>query len=160
MARSVNKATLIGNVGQAPEVRSTANGGKVATFSVATSTEWTDAQGAKQERTQWHRCVVWNRGAKGGLADVVEKYVNKGDKIYVEGMIEYRDWTDKENNKRTSTEIRVEELTLLGGNPAARDGAAPRQARPAQTAKPAAAAEEFAGFPGGAGDDGDEELPF
>jgi hypothetical protein len=91
MSRSLNKAELIGNVGQDPEVRSTSNGGRVATFSLATSRTWNGPTGDRQEKTEWHRVVVWN-GSKGqgeGLADVVEKYVKKGDKIYISGPIEY-----------------------------------------------------------------------
>jgi single-strand DNA-binding protein len=84
VSRSLNKATLIGNVGSDPEVRSTANGGRVATFSLATSNIWNDASGTKQEKTEWHRCVAWNQG-KQTLADVVERYVKKGEKVFVEG---------------------------------------------------------------------------
>src|SRR5882672_3137852 len=105
---------LIGNLGSDPEVRSTTGGNRVATFSLATSRTWNSANGEKQEKTEWHRCVVWN--TKGtGLADVVEKYCKKGDKIYVEGRIEYRQWQDKENQTRYSTEINVRELVMLGG---------------------------------------------
>lgn len=127
MANGVNKAILIGNVGQVPEVRSTQNGARVATFSLATSRTWKDERGEKQEKTEWHRCVAWNArsGAGMGLADVVEKYVGKGQKVYVEGAIEYRQWTDKENQTRYTTEIRVRELVLLtsgGGATAAAAG--------------------------------------
>ena len=86
MSRSLNKVTLIGNLGNDPEVRSTTGGNRVATFSLATSRSWNDAGGAKQEKTEWHRCVVWNT-KNSQLADIVEKYVKKGDKIYVEGRI-------------------------------------------------------------------------
>ncbi|MGI8548631.1 MAG: single-stranded DNA-binding protein [Gemmatimonadaceae bacterium] len=92
MSRSLNKATLIGNVGQDPEVRTTQNGGRVATFSLATSRTWNGPNGDRQEKTEWHRVVVWNAG-KGqgeGLANIVEKYVKKGDKLYVEGPIDHR----------------------------------------------------------------------
>src|SRR3989454_8994754 len=105
---------LIGNLGSDPEVRSTTSGNRVATFSLATSRQWNSQNGEKQEKTEWHRCVVWN--TKGtGLADVVEKYCKKGDRIYVEGRIEYRQWQDKENQTRYSTEINVRELLMLGG---------------------------------------------
>ena len=114
MSRSLNKVTLIGNLGNDPEVRSTTGGNRVATFSLATSRSWNDASGTKQEKTEWHRCVVWN--TKGtGLADVVEKYCKKGDRIYVEGRIEYRQWQDKDGQTRYSTEINVRELIMLGG---------------------------------------------
>ncbi|MBV9880584.1 MAG: single-stranded DNA-binding protein [Gemmatirosa sp.] len=114
MSRSLNKVILIGNLGSDPEVRSTPTGGRVAQFSLATSRTWNDPNGVKQEKTEWHRCVVWN--TKGSsLADIVERYVKKGDKIYVEGRIEYRQWQDKDGQTRYSTEINVRELTMLGG---------------------------------------------
>ena len=118
MSRSLNKVTLIGNLGSDPEIRSTPGGGRVAQFSLATSRTWNDQNGGKQEKTEWHRCVVWN--SKGSqLADIVEKYVKKGEKLYVEGRIEYRQWQDKDGQTRYSTEINVRELLLLGGK---RDG--------------------------------------
>ncbi len=143
MSRSLNKAMLIGNVGQDPEVRSTQNGGRVATFSLATSRTWNGPSGDRQEKTEWHRCVVWNagRGQGMGLADVVEKYVKKGDKLYVEGPIEYRQWQDKENQTRYTTEIRVRELVMLSGRGGNSDfdgeGGA---SRPARASTPARAA--------------------
>ena len=159
MSRSLNKAMLIGNVGNDPEVRSTQGGSRVATFSVATSRSWKDAAGAKQEKTEWHRCVVWN-SKHSSLADIVEKYVKKGDKLYIEGAIEYRQWQDKDGNTRYSTEINVRELTMLG-SPAG----APAD-RPAAAAKPAATAaqkrneaDDFEDFPGALVDD-DDDLPF
>ena len=114
MSRSLNKVTLIGNLGNDPEVRSTTGGNRVATFSLATSRTWNDQSGSKQEKTEWHRCVVWNtKGSQ--LADIVEKYVKKGDKLYVEGRIEYRQWQDKDGQTRYSTEINVREMIMLGG---------------------------------------------
>lgn len=168
MSRSLNKATLIGNVGQDPEVRSTQNGGRVATFSLATSRTWSGPSGDRQEKTEWHRCVVWNAG-KGqgmGLADVVEKYVKKGDKLYVEGAIEYRQWQDKENVTRYTTEIRVRELVMLsakGGGDF--DGEAPPQrARAATPARSnsgggSSSSAEFEDFPAALQDE-DDDLPF
>src|SRR6185312_14110525 len=105
---------LIGNLGSDPEVRSTTGGSRVATFSLATSRQWNAPNGEKREKTEWHRCVVWNNKAS-TLADDVEKYCKKGDKIYVEGRIEYRQWQDKDNQTRYSTEINVRELLMLGG---------------------------------------------
>ena len=99
MSRSLNKVTLIGNLGSDPEVRSATGGNRVANFSLATSRAWNDASGAKQEKTEWHRCVVWNSKVS-QLADVVERYVKKGDKLYVEGRIEYRQWQDKDGQTR------------------------------------------------------------
>jgi single-strand DNA-binding protein len=172
MSRSLNKATLIGNVGQDPEVRSTTNGGRVATFSLATSRSWSGPNGDRQEKTEWHRCVVWNAGRaqaggdKGmGLADVVEKYVKKGDKLYVEGPIEYRQWQDKENQTRYTTEIRVRELLMLSGRAGGGDfdGDSPpsRASRPAAAARGGAAPAggEFEDFPAALQDE-DDDLPF
>jgi single-strand DNA-binding protein len=168
MSRSLNKVTLIGNLGNDPEVRSTTGGNRVATFSLATSRSWNDASGSKQEKTEWHRCVVWNTKSS-QLADIVEKYVKKGDKIYVEGRIEYRQWQDKENQTRYSTEINVRELIMLGGGSGGRGGGAgadsdveagsrTRSAAPAK-AKTGAGGDDFEDFPGALTDE-DDDLPF
>ena len=102
MAGSLNKVTIIGNVGKEPEVRSFQNGGRVASFSVATSERWKDKQsGEQKERTEWHRISVLNEN----LVGVVEKYVRKGTKLYLEGQLETRKWTDKEGAEKYSTEI-------------------------------------------------------
>src|SRR5205814_9983238 len=164
VSRSLNKVMLIGNLGSDPEVRSTTGGNRVATFSLATSRQWNSPNGEKQEKTEWHRCVVWN--TKGtGLADVVEKYCKKGDKIYVEGRIEYRQWQDKENQTRYSTEIKVRDMIMLGGG-SGRGGdfdgessgrsRAPAAASAKSGAAGGAGGEDFTEFPGGLeeGDDG------
>src|SRR5687768_7000581 len=153
MSRSLNKVTLIGNLGNDPEVRSTTGGNRVATFSLATSRSWVDQSGNKQEKTEWHRCVIWNtKGSQ--LADIVEKYVKKGDKLYVEGRIEYSQWQDKDGQTRYTTEINVRELIMLGGGRGASgdfDGES-RSARgvpaKAKAGAGAAAGEEFEDFPG------------
>lgn len=121
MSRSLNKVTLIGNLGADPEVRTTSGGGRVATFSLATSRSWNSQSGEKQEKTEWHRCVVWNSKVS-TLADVVERYLKKGDKVYVEGRIEYRQWTDKEGQTRYTTEINVRELIMLSGRSGGGEG--------------------------------------
>jgi single-strand DNA-binding protein len=170
MSRSLNKVTLIGNLGNDPEVRSTTGGNRVATFSLATSRSWNDASGSKQEKTEWHRCVVWNTKSS-QLADIVEKYVKKGDKLYVEGRIEYRQWQDKENQTRYSTEINVRELIMLGGGSGSgaraasgdfdaesNGGSRARVAAPAK-AKTGAGADDFEDFPGALADE-DDDLPF
>ena len=165
MSRSLNKVTLIGNLGNDPEVRATTGGNRVATFSLATSRTWNSASGERQEKTEWHRCVVWNtKGSQ--LADIVEKYVKKGDKIYVEGRIEYRQWQDKENQTRYTTEINVRELIMLGSRGGGGDfeggGGAPARARSTEKAKSGAAAAgggDFEDFPG-ALEDEDDDLPF
>ena len=113
MSGSVNKATILGNVGSDPEIRSMQNGDWVSSFSLATSETWKDKSGERQEKTQWHKVVVFNQNIVG----VVEKYVKKGSKLYVEGQIETRKWTDKEGKDNYTTEIVIKpfkgELTLL-----------------------------------------------
>lgn len=105
----VNKVQLLGNIGKDPEVRETKSG-KVVNLVLATSERYTDKNGQKQENTEWHNLVVF-----GKLADVVSKYVKKGDKLYVEGSITTRKWEDKEGNTRYNTDIKVRDLTMLGG---------------------------------------------
>ena len=163
MSRSLNKVTLIGNLGADPEIRTTSTGKKVAQFSVATGRQWTSASGEKQEKTEWHKCVAWNGGGKGtGLADIIERYVKKGDKIYVEGAIEYRQYEDKDKQTRYVTEINVREILLLGGGAGGGRGeggydGGSRAARPAASAK-AGGGDGFEDFP--AAMDGDDDLPF
>lgn len=106
---SVNRVTLLGNIGKDPEVRETKSG-NIANLTLATSEKYTDKNGQKQENTEWHNLVVY-----GKLADVVSKYVKKGDKLYVEGSITTRKWEDKEGNTRYTTEVKVRDLTMLGG---------------------------------------------
>ena len=164
MSRSLNKVTLIGNMGQDPEVRSTGTGGRVANFSLATSRQWTGAGGDKQEKTEWHRIVAWNNSKGGtGLADIVEKYCKKGDKLYVEGRVEYRSWQDKEGQTRYTTEIIANEIIMLSGK-----GGAEGSYTPARAAAGAGAAakkegkdgkESFDDFPE-ALDNEDDDLPF
>lgn len=160
MSRSLNKVMLIGNVGNDPEVRSTQGGNRVATISLATSRTWNDSAGKKQEHTEWHRLVVWNT-KNSQLADIVEKYVKKGDKLYVEGRIEYRQWQDKEGQTRYSTEINVRELTMLGSPGGAPPSQEPRAAKPAPAARATKPKpdDDFEDFPGALADD-DDDLPF
>ncbi|HYH79393.1 MAG TPA: single-stranded DNA-binding protein, partial [Longimicrobium sp.] len=101
---------LIGNTGSDPEIRTIPNGARVAQFSVATSRRWNDKNGQQQEKTEWHRVVAWEK-----LVDVIERYVKKGDRIYVEGEIEYRQYQDKDGVTKYATEIRAREILLLGG---------------------------------------------
>jgi single-strand DNA-binding protein len=164
VSRSLNKVTLIGNLGADPEVRSTPGGNRVATFSLATSRQWNSPSGEKQEKTEWHRCVVWNSKVS-TLADIVERYVKKGDKVYVEGRIEYRQWQDKEGQTRYSTEINVRELIMLSSRSGAPDaeGSDAASRRPAAAAKPAGATAagggDFEDFRG-ALEEEDDDLPF
>lgn len=113
MSRSLNKAILIGNLGQDPEIRTTGGGQRVAQFSLATTRTWNDQQGQKQEKTEWHRIVAWGR-----LVDIIERYVKKGDRLYIEGEIQYRQYDDKEGVTRYVTEINCRDMMMLG----ARDG--------------------------------------
>jgi len=110
VSRSLNKAILIGNLGQDPEIRTTGGGQRVGQFSLATTRTWNDQSGQKQEKTEWHRIVVWGR-----LVDVVERYVKKGDRLYVEGEIQYRQYEDKEGVTKYTTEINLREMIMLGG---------------------------------------------
>ncbi|CAN2048013.1 Single-stranded DNA-binding protein [Candidatus Magnetomoraceae bacterium gMMP-1] len=96
----INKAILVGHLGQAPEIRYTPNGVPVTNFSIATNEYWVDKEGQKQKRTEWHRIVTFQR-----LAEICGEYLSKGSLVYVEGKIQTRDWTDKEGVKRYTTEI-------------------------------------------------------
>jgi len=155
VSRSLNKVMLIGNLGADPEVRSTSNGSRVATLSLATSRQWTTKAGEKQEKTEWHRCVVWNQGGS-GLADVVEKYLKKGDRVYVEGRIEYRSWQDKEGQKRYSTEINVRDMVMLSGRGDGGGGGEGRRSAAASKGAPSGDA-GTAGSGAGAGAQGKED---
>jgi len=106
---SVNRVHLIGRLGQNPEIRTTESGNTVANFSVATSEKWKDKNGNKQEDTEWHRIVIW-----GKLAEVVEKYVKKGDMLYLEGKLKTRTW-EKDGVTRYATEIHAYSMQMLGG---------------------------------------------
>ena len=149
MARSLNKALLIGNLGADPEIRTTTDGTKVAGLSVATNRNWTDRDGQAQERTEWHRVVAW-----ANLAEIAEQYLSRGDRVYIEGEIQYRSYEDRDGATRYVTEIRARELVMLGG----RDNGASAAAVPAQadSRQPVAA--------GAPGEDPnvlpDDDLPF
>jgi single-strand DNA-binding protein len=156
MARSLNKVMLIGNVGSEPEIRTTSGGKRVAKFSVATNRSFTDRSGQQQEKTEWHRCTAWER-----IAEIIEQYVHKGDRIYVEGSIEYSQTEDEGGKPRYWTDIVVREMVMLsggaggggtggggGGQDYANRGASRRQSAPA---------------PGPAGtpfESDDDDLPF
>jgi single-strand DNA-binding protein len=115
MAGGINKVILIGNLGNDPEMRHTPNGAGVCEFRLATNEAWTDKQGQRQERTEWHRVVVW-----GKKAEVCSKYLSKGRQVYVEGRLRTRSWEDKEGNKRYTTEVVANDVQFLGG--AGREG--------------------------------------
>ncbi len=114
---SVNKAIVLGNLGQDPDVRSTSGGQMVANFSVATNRSWTGKDGQKQEQTEWHNIVAW-----GKLAEIIEQYLKKGDQVYIEGRLQTRSWEDKSGEKRKTTEIVAQEMVMLGSGGGSRGG--------------------------------------
>lgn len=107
---SVNKVILIGRLGQNPEVRYTPSGAAVANFSVATNESWTDKSGQKQERTEWHKVVVW-----GKLAELCSQYLTKGRQAYIEGRLQTRQWQDKDGQTKYTTEVQAQTVQFLGG---------------------------------------------
>ena len=107
---SVNKVILVGNLGRDAELRYTPGGAAVATLNLATTEVWNDKGGQRQEKTEWHRVVLW-----GKQAESLQEYLTKGKQIYVEGRLQTRQWDDKDGNKRYTTEIKADRITLLGG---------------------------------------------
>jgi single-strand DNA-binding protein len=165
MAGSVNKVILIGNVGKDPEIRSTNDGTRIANFTLATSETWRDkASGERKERTEWHRIVIFNDR----LTDVVEKYVKKGAKLYIEGALQTRKWTDKEGQERYTTEVVLQrfrgELTMLdsrGGGSGGGDYAeAEASGGGGGFGGGAAGGNRSGASRGGGGADLDDEIPF
>ena len=171
MAGSVNKVIIIGNVGKDPEIRSTQSGGKIANITLATSESWNDkASGERKEKTEWHRVVIFNDR----LVDVVERFVKKGEKLYVEGALQTRKWTDQSGQEKYTTEIVVDrfrgDITLLGGRNSGSEtysgstesgysGGSARQA----TRQPARGGDSASWEPnrGGVGNgDLDDDIPF
>ena len=123
MAGSVNKVTLVGNLGKDPEARSMNNGGEVVSFTLATSETWNDRDGNKQEKTEWHNVVIFNEN----LGKVAKNYLRKGQKAYIEGQLQTRKWTDQNGNDRYTTEVVLQrfrgELVLLSGREGGGGGA-------------------------------------
>ncbi len=109
--RSLNRVLLLGNVGKDPEVRYTASGRAVATFSLATSQRWKDQEGNDQEKTEWHRIVAWGR-----LGEICGEFLSKGKQVFIEGRIQTREWEDQDGNKRVTVEIIANDMILLGGS--------------------------------------------
>src|SRR5947209_3489191 len=110
MAKSVNKVILVGRLGRDPELKYTASGVPFCRFSMATDDVWNDkASGERQERTEWHNIVAWDR-----LAEICNQYLTKGRLVYIEGSLQTREWDDQEGNKRKTTEIRARDMVLLG----------------------------------------------
>lgn len=167
MARGINKVILVGNVGGDPEVRFLPNGNAVTTLSIATSETWKDKQtGDKQERTEWHRVVCFNK-----LGEIAGEYVRKGSKVYIEGSLRTRKWQDQQGQDRYTTEIVASDMQMLdsnrsGNNAAAQGGGyddlagyannAPQQQQFAANKKPAASAQPAHD----AFDDLDDDIPF
>ncbi len=157
MAGSVNKVILVGNLGRDPEIRTTNDGTKVANLSLATSESWRDRNsGERRERTEWHRVVIFNDR----LVDVVEKYLNKGSKIYIEGQLQTRKWTDRDGQERYTTEVVLQrfrgELTMLDGRSGGGGG---------DFGGGGGGGQDFGGGgggapPGGGAGDLDDDIPF
>jgi single-strand DNA-binding protein len=142
MANSVNKVILIGRLGRDPEVKYTQGGTAVARFSLATDEVWKDQSGEKQQKTEWHNIVAWNK-----LAEICGQYLAKGRLVYIEGRLQTRNWEDKDGNKRTTTEIRADNMVMLGGRP--------EEARQEKSVSPAASLEAH-----GDTEITDSDIPF
>jgi single-strand DNA-binding protein len=156
MAGSVNKVILVGNLGRDPESRTMQNGGKVVSFSVATSESWSDkASGERREKTQWHRVAIFNEK----LGEIAERYLKKGSKVYLEGSLESRKYTDKDGVERETTEVVLArfrgELTLLD-----RSGDSGESFARAPASKPAAARPSSGPSWEPPSNDLDDEIPF
>ena len=172
MAGSVNKVILVGNLGRDPEIRSTQDGQRIAHFTLATSENWRDrATGERKERTEWHRVVIFNER----LAEIAEKYLRKGSKVYVEGQLQTRKWADQQGQERYTTEVVLTrfrgELTMLdGATGGARGGAMEGGYDEGYGEAPRAAAPTGVGMAGGGmggggrgrstANDLDDEIPF
>src|SRR3954468_10511571 len=169
MAGSVNKVILVGNLGRDPEIRNTQDGSKIVNLALATSETWNDRQsGERKEKTEWHRVVIFNDR----VADVAERFLKKGAKIYVEGSLQTRKWTDQTGQERYTTEVVIGrfngQLTMLdsrgGGEGAgAGEGGGYRSERAPAQRVPAGAAEQRGGGPSWdapKGGDLDDEIPF
>jgi single-strand DNA-binding protein len=166
MAGSVNKVILVGNLGKDPEIRTLQSGTKVANLAVATSETWNDRQtGERKERTEWHRVVIFNER----LADIAERFLRKGRKVYLEGALETRKYTDQSGQEKYTTEVVLRnfrgELTLLdssgGGESGAGEGGGYRSERaPAQRTPVAASRGGGPSWEAPKGGDLDDEIPF
>lgn len=148
---SVNKVILVGNLGRDVELRYTPGGTAVATLNMATTEVWNDKSGQRQEKTEWHRVVLW-----GKPAETLAEYLVKGRQVYVEGRLQTRQWDDRDGNKRYTTEVRSDRVVLLGGRGAESGGATgqggvPRGDRPDQPPAPAT---------DGGGELTEDDIPF
>lgn len=158
---SVNKVILIGRLGADPEVRYTPSGAPVANFRMATSETWNDKQGQRQEKTEWHRIVVW-----GKLAELCGEYLSKGRLVFIEGRLQTRQWDDRDGNKRYTTEIQAREVTFLGGRgeggePVHKKSAGAGADPAGQSSSPGTnESPEDSGFDYGPPPMGDDDVPF
>jgi single-strand DNA-binding protein len=156
MARGVNKAIIVGTLGQDPEIRYTANGGAVANISVATNETWRDkATGEAQERTEWHRIVMF-----GKLAEIAQQYLKKGSQAYFEGRIQTRKWQDQTGNDRYSTEIVANEMQMLGGRAGGGGGAPMESGGQSQSNPQSQPQSKPAPADTAPMDDGFDDIPF
>jgi single-strand DNA-binding protein len=156
MAGGVNKVILVGNLGADPDMRYTPSGQGVCELRVATSESWNDKNGQRQERTEWHRIVVW-----GKRAEVCSKYLAKGRQVYVEGRIQTRTYDDKDGNKRYITEIIAADVQFLGGG--GREGGAAGGGKGGRSDDPPPPSDaDFGGggYGGGGGGGPDDDIPF
>jgi single-strand DNA-binding protein len=158
MAGGVNKVILVGNLGADPDMRYTPSGQGVCELRLASSESWNDKNGQRQERTEWHRIVVW-----GKRAEVCSKYLSKGRQVYVEGRIQTRTYDDKDGNKRYITEIIAADVQFLGGG--GREGAQGGRSGGRSDEAPPPSDADFgggAGYGGGGGGGGgpDDDIPF
>jgi single-strand DNA-binding protein len=162
MAGSVNKVILIGNLGADPEIRRTQDGRPIANLRIATSESWRDkATGERKEKTEWHRVVIFNEG----LCKIVEQYVKKGSKVYIEGALQTRKWQDKDGQDRYSTEVVLQgfnsALTMLDGRGGGAGGGAPDAGDDFGSSGPSGGARrQPAMASAGKRDDMDDEIPF
>ncbi len=161
MAGSVNKVILVGNLGRDPEIRSTQDGTKVANLSLATSETWRDRNsGERRERTEWHRVVIFNER----LCEIAEKYLRKGSKIYVEGQLQTRKWTDQQGQERYTTEVVLQrfrgELTMLDGRQDGGGGGYGDDGGPGGGSGGGFGGGSGGGGGGSGGGDLDDEIPF
>jgi single-strand DNA-binding protein len=131
MAKSVNKVILIGRLGKDPELKYTSSGTPFCRFSMATDDVWNDkASGERQEKTEWHNIVAWDR-----LAEICNQYLTKGRLVYIEGSLQTREWDDQDGNKRRTTEVRARDMVMLGSNTGeGAGGGPPRRAAAAEGA--------------------------
>lgn len=148
MARGVNKAIILGSLGQDPDIRYTAGGAAVANISIATNEQWKDKEsGEMQERTEWHRVVFFGR-----LAEIVGEYLRKGSQVYVEGRIQTRKWQDKEGQDRYTTEIVASEMQMLGSKSGGSTASFDQTPQHENAAAPSSAKNS--------NDDFDDDIPF